>query len=93
MQSIHGTIYLIVGISISMVSYFIVQSGKNFVFFFWLGLLMAFYGVGKLIFLFLRTQAEPKKKKEVKAEICPLCQRKVHPGFRFCPFCGHQLKN
>jgi uncharacterized paraquat-inducible protein A len=62
MTSIHGIVYLIIGATVSTVSYFLTQGGKNLIVFFWIGMFFLIYGVLKLTFLFLASQRETKKK-------------------------------
>jgi mannose/fructose/N-acetylgalactosamine-specific phosphotransferase system component IIC len=61
MGSIHGAVFLVVGFTVSIVSHFLMKSGKNFIIFLWFGICMAFFGVVKLVFAFIRSQTNISK--------------------------------
>jgi hypothetical protein len=94
MGSIHGAVFLIVGTTVSIISHFLIKSGKNFIAFLWLGIAMAFFGVLKLLFAFIRSQTDIKKKKNVQYNV-PHTEKHVHtqhhPLAKYCPRCGLRM--
>jgi hypothetical protein len=90
MAEIHGVVYLIVGATIAIIS---VSLGPNMTFFVIAGILMSLFGVFKLAREYLDRETRFTKIPEEKQQYnCPGCGARMHPQFRFCPYCSYRLK-
>jgi len=84
MANISGTVFLIIGAVVSIISLFM----EDLRFFVIVGIAFMLYGGGKLLF--------SKKKKPVHKlhkHHCPFCNRQVDPRDNFCRACGGYLKH
>lgn len=101
MAKIHGLVYIVVGLFVSVFSWKV--DYQKFIFFFYVGWVFVFIGVVKLIFVFIKRKMgikeEPVKMAQHKVSIqphhqayhykrCRKCGNAVRLHDRFCSRCG-----
>jgi len=86
MTGIHGIVFIITGITVSIIS----ASVGNMVIFFWIGIIFTLYGIIKLL-LAKKSKKKPKPQATPKVVHCPRCRSRIYATFRFCPYCGFRF--
>ncbi len=103
MAKIHGAVYLIIGIFISLVSYF--STNKSLRFFIYIGFLFGIIGIIKLLFTSLKKKKKEKpvqhthykhpkvsqKEQSLFTKYCQRCGNLVRTFDNFCSRCGQAL--
>lgn len=89
-MKIHGIVYIIVGLVVSSISYWINSSveGANLWIFFYIGIGFIIYG-GVRLFI-VETPEVPLKKFEVLE--CSRCGHKIRTVDNYCYHCGKRLR-
>lgn len=89
MAKIHGLAYLIIGIVISALSYYIDKNiKKGFSLFVYVGLLMIIIGVMKLAALYVKYKRETRETRQKPAYHAPLHHATRTYNALYCPRCG-----
>lgn len=97
---IHGLFYLVVGGAVAFISYRL--NPEKLVFFIWIGIAMACWGILKLVFTMFtgkskkNTHHVPKPPKHIQKQnpalrYCHSCGTAVHAMSNFCHRCGQRL--
>ena len=96
MASIPGIVFIIIGVVVSIVSFFFVEAIYAFTY---VGLAFIGYGLIKIIYKKLTKSKEAKthqphhKKHRTHHPHCPFCNNIILPHNNFCSHCGAYLKN
>jgi len=78
MVKIHGIIYILIGIFISIASYFV--NVNDLYIFFYAGMFFVAYGIAKIVLNFIMGQKEQQKQQQIQ---------KTHQSYRKCHRCGN----
>lgn len=91
MAKIHGIAYVIFGIILSVVSFYInkSQEKRSFILFFYIGILMVIIGLIKLIFG--KKEEKPQKRESAFSKYCSYCGNAAQAFDQFCSKCGNKL--
>lgn len=99
MAKIHGIAYLIIGIMILGLSYYIGQTKEGFKIFIYAGLLMIIIGIIKLAIQRARSKKETKPshhaathKSAYRPLYCTRCGAVINPTDKFCYNCGNRIR-
>ncbi|MBN2368351.1 zinc ribbon domain-containing protein [Candidatus Woesearchaeota archaeon] len=94
-KPIHGGVYLILGLGITVLSYYLLDKGQKMAIFFYAGIIMAAYGLIKLLIIRLTKERKPKDAnarmvmpKQVPVKYCSRCGSQIRQQDQFCQFCG-----
>ncbi len=103
MAKIHGFVYLIIGIFVSLVSYF--SKNEALKLFIYIGFLFGFIGIVKLFISSLSKKKEkpikqhpktfhkqPIPKQNSYTKYCPHCRNIIRVSDNFCSRCGQALR-
>ena len=91
MPKIHGLVYVIVGLFISIASWRL--NYEKLIFFFYAGLIFIFVGIVKLIFDFIKrrtnkTEMHQKRYSQIRQRYCSKCGNVIRLDDGFCRKCG-----
>ena len=100
MASIHGTVYLLIGIGVTIASKII--NPEKLKIFFYLGLLFIAWGVMKLFFSYIMAKSSKPRHSQPQphlhshknpnlqtlARYCSRCGNMLHGHGNFCQYCG-----
>ena len=95
MVKIHGIIYILIGIFISIASYFV--NVNDLYIFFYAGMFFIAYGVAKIVLGFIIGQKEQQKAVQHKTQAhqsykkCHRCGNIARLTDRFCSRCGTKM--
>lgn len=88
MAKIHGLVYIVVGLFVSILS--LKLNYQRFIVFFYAGLVFIVFGVIKLIFNLIKSKSN--KTKDVHHKIEHKQQIRSQQHFRYCPKCRNIMK-
>jgi len=101
MASLHPLWFIIVGIGVSVTSYFITDKGLNYSVFLYVGVIFVVYGLVKWFIVSAKEKSRHKKQKSKphkqhlardKQVYCYDCKVHMPINYRFCPFCGRRVQ-
>ncbi len=90
MAKIHGLIYIIAGLFVSIVSWRL--NYDDLIFFFYIGLLFILVGVGKIAFKLIKNRASKKELTHHKTPIHNLSAQQQTSHLKHCHSCGNVLR-
>lgn len=101
MASIPGIVFIIIGIIMSVVSFFRIESLKVFIY---VGLLFVFWGLVKIIAKTLRSEkkrateyeeeyykSQKPQQRHAQTRYCPRCRSQIALHHNFCSKCGARV--
>lgn len=104
MVKINGIVFVVIGIGISIISYYsnISRNSSKLTLFIYLGIAMAVYGLGKFLIVDLRSREKKPKLPEQFTDkktnytsqegYCHSCGAPLRHYYTYCPRCGGRLR-
>ena len=93
MAKIHWSVYIIVGLFVSIFSWRL--NYEKLIFFFYAGLFFIFVGILKLVFSFIKNRMNKKEKtrkvQQQNIKYCHNCGTALRLHHRFCTKCGARV--
>ena len=90
MAKIHGFMYILIGLFVSIMSWKL--NNQKIFFFFFVGLIFVFVGVVKLIINFIKNKKNKTKNAQTNIHNQQHLKSQMHQRFKYCQKCRNAIK-